>query len=169
MNFEILYSDRHTEIMNYEDTSKLVDQLEMFERTDVSQIHRLKDDGDFDTIWTEEEGLFVRDIHDYEDNDDDTSDECDSYPTDLLNKFYTELFSTDFRDCDSPTENAKTDYIFDYDNFEDWLDMLIKNFVETTNYDETQLRLDIKNCQEFVEDMKTEYNFLFETCYEDDE
>jgi hypothetical protein len=25
----------------------------------VCQIHLLKNDGDFDTIWTEEEGLFV--------------------------------------------------------------------------------------------------------------
>ena len=61
MNFEILYSDRHTEIMNYEDTSKLVDQLEMFERTDISQIHRIYKNGKLGkTIWTEEEGLFVR-------------------------------------------------------------------------------------------------------------
>ena len=61
MEFEILFHDRHTEIMNHEDTSKLVDELEMFERTDVSQIHRIYKSGKLGkTIWTEEEGLFVR-------------------------------------------------------------------------------------------------------------
>ena len=63
MLFEILYHDTHTEIMNKEDTSKLVDELEMFERTDVSQIHRICKSGKLGkTIWTEEEGLFVRDF-----------------------------------------------------------------------------------------------------------
>ena len=61
MLFEILYFDKHTEIKNYEETSKLVDELEMFERTDVNQIHELEDDGSLGrTIWTEEEGLFDR-------------------------------------------------------------------------------------------------------------
>ena len=60
MKYEILYSDRHTEIVDKETMEQIVDELEMFERFDVSQIHLLKDDGDFDTIWTEEEGLFVR-------------------------------------------------------------------------------------------------------------
>lgn len=60
MKYEILYFDRHTEIVDKETMEQIVDELEMFERFDVSQIHLLKDDGDFDTIWTEEEGLFVR-------------------------------------------------------------------------------------------------------------
>lgn len=60
MKYEILYLDRHTEIVDRETMEQIVDELEMFERFDVSQIHLLKDDGDFDTIWTEEEGLFVR-------------------------------------------------------------------------------------------------------------
>ena len=60
MKYEILYFDRHTEIVDKETMEHMVDELEMFERFDVSQIHLLKDDGDFDTIWTEEEGLFVR-------------------------------------------------------------------------------------------------------------
>lgn len=61
MEFEILFHDTHTEIKNYEDTSKLVDELERFERTDVSQIHRIYKSGKLGkTIWTEEEGLFVR-------------------------------------------------------------------------------------------------------------
>ena len=61
MEFEILYHDGHTEIKNYEDTSKLIDELERFERTDVSQIHRIYKSGKLGkTIWTEEEGLFVK-------------------------------------------------------------------------------------------------------------
>ena len=61
MLFEILYSDKHTEIMNYDETSKLVDELEMFERDDVDMIHRIYKSGKLGrTIWTEEEGLFVR-------------------------------------------------------------------------------------------------------------
>lgn len=63
MEFEILFHDTHTEIMNYENTSKLVDKLERFERTDVSQIHRIYKSGKLGkTIWTEEEGLFVKDF-----------------------------------------------------------------------------------------------------------
>ena len=60
MNFEILYNDNHTEVMNYDDTSKLVDELEMFERDDVNMIHRILKSGKLGkTIWTEEEGLLV--------------------------------------------------------------------------------------------------------------
>lgn len=63
MNFEILFTDKHVEIMNYEDTSKLVDELELSERWDVCQIHRIYKNGKLGkTIWTEEEGLFVRDF-----------------------------------------------------------------------------------------------------------
>ena len=63
MLFEILYSDKHTEIMNYDETSKLVDELESFERDDVDMIHRIYKSGKLGrTIWTEEEGLFVRDF-----------------------------------------------------------------------------------------------------------
>ena len=61
MNFEILYNDNHTEVMNYDDTSKLIDELEMFERDDVNMIHRILKSGKLGTtIWTEEEGLLVR-------------------------------------------------------------------------------------------------------------
>ena len=63
MEFQIHYHDNHTEIMNKEDTSKLVDELEMFERDDVNMIHRIYKSGKLGkTIWTEEEGLFVRDF-----------------------------------------------------------------------------------------------------------
>ena len=60
MNFEILYNDNHTEVMNHDDTSKLIDELEMFERDDVTMIRRILKSGKLArTIWTEEEGLLV--------------------------------------------------------------------------------------------------------------
>ena len=63
MNFEIRYNDNHTEVMNYEDTAKLIDELEMFERDDVNMIHRILKSGKLGkTIWTEEEGLLVSDF-----------------------------------------------------------------------------------------------------------
>ena len=74
--YEVLYTDRRSEIVDFETVDKLIDELEMFERFDVSQIHELKDDGDFETVWTEEEGLFVRDFG-YEIDDDDEYEDWD--------------------------------------------------------------------------------------------
>ena len=72
--YEVLFTDRHVEIMDHDTVDKLIDELEMFERFDVSQIHLMKDDGDFETIWTEEEGLFVRDFG-YDTRDDVDEDD----------------------------------------------------------------------------------------------
>ena len=91
------------------------------------------------------------------------------YPTDLLNQFYLELFSTDFRDYDSPTQNSKTDYLFEYDNFDDWFNNLISVFVRDTNCDRVQLCVDINNCSQFIEDMRTEYFDLLELCSDDED
>lgn len=61
--YEILYTDSHTEVVNQETMEDLIYELESFERDDVSQIHELNDDGSLgETIWTEEEGLFVGDF-----------------------------------------------------------------------------------------------------------
>ena len=60
--YEILFNDRHTEIVDHETMENLVYELESFERTDVSQIHEYDEtnpDKVGETIWTEEEGLFV--------------------------------------------------------------------------------------------------------------
>jgi putative heme iron utilization protein len=57
--YEILYHDRHTEVVDRDTIDTIITDLETFKRTDISQIHLLKDDGDFETVWTEEEGLFV--------------------------------------------------------------------------------------------------------------
>ena len=59
--YEVLYSNRKVEIVDFDTVDKMIDELEMFERTDVSQIHKLKKDGSIGkTVWTEEEGLFLR-------------------------------------------------------------------------------------------------------------
>jgi hypothetical protein len=73
--YEVLYSNRKVEIVDFDTVDKLIDELEMFERFDVSQIHELEDNGDVgETIWTEEEGLFVRDFG-YDTRDDVDEDD----------------------------------------------------------------------------------------------
>ena len=60
MKYKILYLDRHSEIVDRETMEDIVDALELFERWDVSQIHRIYKNGKLGTtIWTEEEGLIV--------------------------------------------------------------------------------------------------------------
>ena len=61
--YEVLFTDRHVEILDHDTVDQMIDELEMFERDDVSQIHVFKKNGTIGkTIWTEEEGLFVRDF-----------------------------------------------------------------------------------------------------------
>lgn len=57
--YEILFFDGHTEIVDEETVDSIINELESFDRDDVNQIHLLRKNGDFKTIWTEEEGLFV--------------------------------------------------------------------------------------------------------------
>ncbi len=58
--YEILYLDGHTEIVDHSTMEDLVYELESFERDDVNQIHEIESDGTLgETIWTEEEGLFI--------------------------------------------------------------------------------------------------------------
>jgi hypothetical protein len=60
--YEVLFNDRHVEIVDHETVDEMITELELFERDDISQIHELEDDDTLgETIWTEEEGLFVRD------------------------------------------------------------------------------------------------------------
>ena len=95
------------------------------------------------------------------------------YESKILNQFYVELFSTDFRDYDSPTQNAKTDYIFEFDCFDKWFDYLIDSFVENNeDINKEDVLKELVTCPQFIEDMKQEYEDLQELCrdiYEDDE
>lgn len=59
--YEVLFLDRHIEIVDFDTVDNLIDELECFGRDDVCQIQRLRKDGKLGkTIWTEEEGLHVR-------------------------------------------------------------------------------------------------------------
>lgn len=56
--YKVLYSDRHTEIVDEATMDQLVDELESFTRDDILQIRRISSSGKSGkTIWTEEEGL----------------------------------------------------------------------------------------------------------------
>lgn len=90
------------------------------------------------------------------------------YKSDLVNSFYKELFRSYFDDHESIAQNAKTDYFDDFDSFEEWFDLLISIYTEEYKCDERQLRIDIKNCPEFVNDMKSEYEELKELCDDED-
>lgn len=107
----------------------------------------------------------------------------------LIDRFEHALFATNYTGYESATQNAKTDYIFNYDScFEDWFDYLITRFVEEVEsdreyaiennlddvielVDEDELRKEIQNCPEFVNDMRAEYEDLLEiySDYFDDE
>ena len=59
--YDVLFLDRHIEVVDFDTVDNLIDELECFGRDDVCQIHRLRKDGKLGkTIWTEEEGLHVR-------------------------------------------------------------------------------------------------------------
>lgn len=93
------------------------------------------------------------------------------YNTKLLNDFHTLLFYTNMTGSASATQNAKTDSLYEFDCFEDWLDYLITVFVDELSYNVTKEEVlnDLKNCPEFIEDMKFEYVELQELCEDDDE
>ena len=102
------------------------------------------------------------------------------YKSNLINRFNRALFSTEYNNYDSATQNAKTDRLFEFDNFDDWFDMLITRFVEEVEedrkysdiidpVDEEELRTEILNCPEFVVDMKSEYEDLLDLCSDDEE
>lgn len=111
--YEVLYLDKHTEIVDHETVDTMIDELEMFDRTDVSQIHVLNDDGSLgDTIWTEEEGLFVRDFglpcrddDDYYGDDEDEDEEDDDSDDEEYYKDGTELFNEDLSNITGTIES----------------------------------------------------------------
>lgn len=112
--YEVRYHDRHTEIVDHETVDKMIDELEMFDRTDVNQIHVMNDDGSLgDTIWTEEEGLFVhdfglpcRDDDDYyDDEEDDEDDEDEEDDGEEYYKDGTELFNEDLSNITGTIES----------------------------------------------------------------
>lgn len=82
------------------------------------------------------------------------------YNTKLLNKFYEALFSTDFNDFETATQNMKTDCLETYTDFDSWTTKLVDTFVEEYDVDKNQLVQDMKNDSNFMEDLRFEYDDL---------
>jgi hypothetical protein len=135
--YEILFNDRHTEIVDHETMENLVYELESFERTDVSQIHEYDEsnpDEIGETIWTEEEGLFIS----YGELNDEDLDDKDSNIRRLVSRFNQELDGWDYESWTSSGSGDREEIVrnllpeftsvFDeetiYDLFYDWSDGL---------------------------------------------
>ena len=93
--------------------------------------------------------------------------ECERYDSNVLNVFYGELFSTDFRNYDSPTQNSKTDSLYEFETFEEWLDYLIECFVADVGMSKDLVLSEMSTHPEFVSDMRSEYEDLKELCDEE--
>jgi hypothetical protein len=89
-------------------------------------------------------------------------DKCTSYRTPVENDFYTELFSTDYRDVDSPVQNAKTDLLCDDCDieFEQWMYYLIERFAEDADLDAEVIADSLSD--KFLKDLKAEFDYLKE-------
>ena len=90
------------------------------------------------------------------------------FKTKLINKFYEALFSTDFKDYASATQNAKTDYLFDCKNFDEWFDKLVNVFADEEEVNIADVKAEALADAEFMKMFKAEYEELIELL-EDDE
>ena len=96
------------------------------------------------------------------------------YKSGIINNFYRELFSTEYCDTASATQNMKTDSLLErsFDNtdesFDKWLNGLVDCYANDCDINKTALLKAISNCPEFKQDMKEEFDQLLED-YKDDE
>ena len=86
------------------------------------------------------------------------------YQQKILNEFYEELFSTDFKDYASPTQNEKTDSLCnDIDiSFDDWLVNVADVFCDDNGYKLIEVLDAIKAEPQFKKDLKHEFKHLKE-------
>jgi hypothetical protein len=91
------------------------------------------------------------------------------FNTKLIDKFYEALFCTDFKDYASATQNAKTDYLFECKDFDEWLDKLINVFADEEEVNAADVRTTALADRKFIEAMRAEYEELLELCDDDDE
>lgn len=86
------------------------------------------------------------------------------YTQKILNEFYEDLFSTDFNDYASPTQNEKTDSLCDDIDisFDDWLVKLAEVFCDDSGYKLIAVLDAINDEPQFTKDMKREFNRLKE-------
>ena len=86
------------------------------------------------------------------------------FKTKLINNFYEALFSTDFKGYATATQNAKTDYLFDYKTFDEWFDKLVKVFAEEEKVNAVDVKAEATTDAEFIKMLKAEYEELLELC-----
>lgn len=91
------------------------------------------------------------------------------FNTKLIDKFYEALFCTDFKDYASATQNAKTDYLSECKDFDEWLGRLINVFAQEEDVNATDVRTAALADKKFIETMRAEYEELLELCEDDDE
>jgi len=96
------------------------------------------------------------------------------YKQKILNDFDEELFSTDYNDYATATQNAKTDLFCDNHKieFNEWLDQLVESFCKDNDeYTVAEVKKAIEQEPKFLDDIKEEYDYLKEEALEmfDDE
>ena len=91
------------------------------------------------------------------------------FNTKLINKFYEALFSTDFKDYASATQNAKTDYLFDCKNFDEWLDKLVNVFADEEDVNAADVKAEALADAEFMKMLKAEYEELLDLLVEEED
>lgn len=91
------------------------------------------------------------------------------FNTKLIDKFYEALFSTDFKDYASAMQNAKTDYLFDCKNFDEWFDKLANVFAAEEEVNAADVKAEAITDAEFMKMLKAEYEELLDLLAEDDE
>ena len=91
------------------------------------------------------------------------------FNTKLIDKFYEALFSTDFKDYASATQNAKTDYLFDCKTFDEWLDKLVNVFADEEEVNATVVKVEAVADVEFMKMLKAEYEELLELLADEDD
>lgn len=91
------------------------------------------------------------------------------FNTKLIDKFYEALFSTDFHDYTSVTQNEKTDCLSECKDFDEWLERLINVFADEEEVNATDVKTIAFADQKFIETMKAEYEELLELSDDEDD
>lgn len=91
------------------------------------------------------------------------------YKQKILNDFDEELFSTNYNDYATPTQNAKTDILCEDPDieFEVWLDDLVETFCrDNPQYTIQQVVAAINKEPKFLDDIREEFEYLKEEMQE---
>ena len=97
------------------------------------------------------------------------------YKSGIVNNFYRELFSTEYSDFASATQNMKTDSLLEHsfddsdESFDKWLNGLVDCYADDCDINKTALLKAIASCPEFNQDMREEFDKLLEDYKEEDD